>query len=401
MNVIWAKAKDTSIPDMALLRLAYYAYCDHWKAEGLKDPDKMTVDEIAAISPRGPQVAKEILWNYILKRRKFISEGEVLAIERPFAVPLLTRDDGTVEVYYVGRLDKVFRHPQHGIILPEHKTTSWYATDGYFRQEWIDSFSPNSQVDGYLFAGNILYDGKIKGVWVDGALFHKKVFEGIKWLVIDRQFEMIDNWLSETFQWIGKIKRDSEIYAETGTLERAFPKNTGSCGNYGGCPYRDICRFVVDPSKLNEPPHGFKVDPWNPFDVLKLEKLELEPETTQAEPAVELPEGWQEGKTPGTFIIPLDEGVPDRTPGDHGSNLREARLIQVFEDDVNPGTWWGMFSDGSKREVLITEFEMEAEPEEEWWGFDLEPSEWIPPEPVSYANEPAWFNQAGDEVAEE
>jgi hypothetical protein len=277
MNAIWAHAKDTNVPDMALLRMGYQAYCDYWIKSGLKDPDKMSVDEIEAIAPRGPQVAKEVMWNYILQRRKFIAEGEVIDIERPFAIPLIYDDDGRVTVYYVGRLDKVFKHPQHGLILPEHKTTSWYAIKGFFRQEWIDSFSPNSQVDGYLFAGQVLY-GKVNGVWIDGALFHKKVFNGIKWLPIDRMFSMIDQWLIETYYWIGRIKDDTEKFEETGTLAGTFPKNTGSCGNYGGCTYRDVCRFVVDPSRLAEPPAGFKIEAWNPFDVLKLEKLELEPE---------------------------------------------------------------------------------------------------------------------------
>src|SRR5690606_3235101 len=123
-----------------------------------------------------------------------------------------------------------------------------------------------------------------RGVWVDGALFHTKVFNGIRFIPIDRQFSMLENWLDETYYWVGRIKDDTEKFDRQETLEGTFPKNTGSCGNYGGCPYRDICRFVADPSTLKSPPAGFVTRPWNPFDVLKLEKLELEPDVEDVAP---------------------------------------------------------------------------------------------------------------------
>lgn len=274
MNTIWAVAGNKEVSDQQLLRLAYESYVAYWVSQGLPHPDEMSVEQIEAITPRGPFIAKEVLHNYIRLRRDFISQCEILDIERPFAIPLIHEGE-TVALYYVGRLDKVFKHPQYGKLIGEHKTTSWYATKGIFRQEWVESFSPNSQIDGYLFSAHAIY-GEIRGVWIDGALMHKKVFDGIKFIPIDRQFEMIDSWLAETFYWIGKMNDDTKALAETSDLGRSFAKNTGSCGNFGGCPYRDICRFYSDPHRLGAPPDGFKVEEWNPFDVLKLEKLELD-----------------------------------------------------------------------------------------------------------------------------
>src|SRR5690606_17484297 len=95
-----------------------------------------------------------------------------------------------------------------------------------------------------------------------------------------RQFQMIDQWKDEILYWIGRIESDLEAFRTHG-LRRAFPKNTSSCGNYGGCTYRSVCRFYVDPSALTEPPDGFVESKWDPFDVLHIEKLGLEAENAK------------------------------------------------------------------------------------------------------------------------
>jgi hypothetical protein len=88
---------------------------------------------------------------------------------------------------------------------------------------------------------------------------------------------MLDSWLEETQTWIERIENDRKLFSETGKLGRAFPKDTSRCGDYGGCPYRDVCRFYAHPETI-ETPSGFCVDKWNPFDILKVEQLGLKQE---------------------------------------------------------------------------------------------------------------------------
>jgi hypothetical protein len=277
MDVVWGYAQ-TDLSNSEILKLAYEAYVKKWTDEGLKHPDDFTMEEQTALGVRGPFIAKETLYNYITARRPFIQECEILDIERPFAVPFSISSTGE-QNWYIGRLDKSVKHPQHGKLIIEHKTTSWYATQGNFRKEYLDSFSPNSQVDGYAFSAHIIYEG-IKGVWIDISLFHKKIHDAFKFLPIDRQFNMIDDWKDETTFWIERIQsalatlEDNQV----DSLSRSFPKNTGSCSNYGGCTYHDVCRFVRDPRTLTSPPDGFKVERWDPFDVLHIQKLGMKPE---------------------------------------------------------------------------------------------------------------------------
>jgi len=271
MDIVWGHAKD-DISDRELAQKSLQAYVDRWTKEGLPHPRDMTLEQQDQYSPRGPHCAAEVLLNYVMQRRRFIKDGEVLAIERPFIVPLYDDND---KILYIGRLDKVFRSRSEGEIVIEHKTTTqFYKTSG-LRKSYLESFSPNSQVDGYGYAARFLYPG-IRGIWIDISVFNKTVTDQFKFLPVDRQFAMLDGWLNETRNWIERIESERASYATHG-LKRAFPKNTSHCGSYGGCTYRDICKFYTNPDS-SEVPSGFKVDFWNPFDVLHLQQLGLEPE---------------------------------------------------------------------------------------------------------------------------
>lgn len=273
MDTIWGNAHDKSISDRDLAQKALQSYVDRWVKDGMPHPKDMTLEQQDQFAPRGPHYAAEVLLNYVMQRRRFIQDGEILAIERPFIVPIFDDND---QILYVGRLDKVFRSRGEGTLVIEHKTTTqFYKTSG-LRQSYLDSFSPNSQVDGYGYASRFLYEN-VKGVWVDIAVFNKTVSDQFKFLPIDRQFAMLDGWLNEVRIWINKIEAERAAYA-TLKLKGAYPKNTSHCGSYGGCTYRDICKFYADPDSI-EVPTGFKVEKWEPFDVLHLEKLGLEKET--------------------------------------------------------------------------------------------------------------------------
>jgi len=269
MDVVWTMLAAGKQPD-EVLGPSMARFKAKWEEEGLNFTPDLAQQEKYGI--RTPGIAAEMLINYMNERREFIQNIKLLSVEQPFAVDIY--EDGT-EVKYIGRLDKVIKHREYGTIIVEHKSTSAYAKASGFRSDYITSWSPNSQIDGYLHAGHMLY-GKISGIWIDAALVHKTVHNKFRFIPIDRQFEQLDVWLHETRDWIERIENEGARAANSSY--GGYPKNTGSCYQYAGCAYRDICKFIPKPSDHKGGYDGYSVKKWEPFDVLKIEQLGLKPE---------------------------------------------------------------------------------------------------------------------------
>jgi hypothetical protein len=224
----------------------------------------------------------EMVYNYIEERQGFLQSRDfkLLSIEEPFAVPL---DPDRPGLTYVGRLDKKFRY-QGMIYTVEHKTTTLYKKDGFFRSDFVESFSPNSQVDGYLYALHLLHGKKAKAVWIDAALVHGSVHNGFRFIAVDRQFEQLAGWVWETRFWVSMIESQREALGIQNLNQPAppdiadlpylpsFPKNTEQCTMYGTCTYMDLCKMWANPEAWDTPP-GFRVEHWSPFDELDLASI--------------------------------------------------------------------------------------------------------------------------------
>ena len=276
MDVVWPMVNTKGKNPEEILSAAMARWKETWEERGLEfTPSLEKQDQYA---PRTPMIAAEMLINYIDQRWDFIRECELMSVEQPFAVKLY-KDDTPIR--YIGRFDKIVKHPQHGLLIIEHKTTSAYAKASGFRTDYITSWSPNSQIDGYLHACHMLY-GDCKGIWIDAALVHKTVHNKFRFIPIDRQFEQLDQWLHETRDWIGRMEneelRGKTEVSSTEQVYQGYPKNTGSCSMYGGCVYRDLCKFNSSPSSCLDNHAGFEVKHWEPFDILHIEELGLPPE---------------------------------------------------------------------------------------------------------------------------
>jgi len=131
------------------------------------------------------------------------------------------------------------------------------------------SFSPNSQVDGYLYALSMLYPDLRSDVYVDAALVHK-LNEDTKFIHAERQPAMLDMWLWETHQWIGRIEQDKINLMENSESDRymsAFPKNTNSCFDFNTqCAFLELCKARSNPLTWGEAPQGYEVSHWDPLD---------------------------------------------------------------------------------------------------------------------------------------
>lgn len=269
-DIIWQYAKQLSQQDLA--QAAMLKFMEVWEESGY--PSNMTLEQQERLAPRTPGVAGEMFVHYIDARWRMLNECEVIAIEQPFAVPL-PQTDG---FWYVGRLDKVFSWAGQTLV-GEHKSTTAYATIGNFRQDYVDSWYTDSQVKGYEF-GASLYFPKLDGVWVDAALVHKKIHNAFKFIPVSHDFQILEEWVGHAAYWAKQVYDQEQAYKQAGELKPGmFPKNENSCfGKYGPCAFINICRTVTDPTKLDGPPDGFEVSPWDPFSMLELDKIIKETE---------------------------------------------------------------------------------------------------------------------------
>jgi len=265
---------------------AFEAFMHEWHEQELPDPNNFTA--IDSLMPRTPAVAKEMLWNYIEINWDFIAQCELIGVEQSFLVNLDTNDP---HLFYSGRMDKVILNRNTGYIeVVDHKSTMSYAKHGFFRDYFSESFSPNSQVDGYSYAAYLCYGDKYNGdVRIDAALVHKKVHNGFRFFPVKRSASQLDAWRWETLDRIRSIeankgalegqKEDERKGLDHGYMA-SFRKDNGACFDYmRPCIYLDTCKYVPNPH-MEDPPPGFDVKHWSPFDKMDLVKIGLTPDRT-------------------------------------------------------------------------------------------------------------------------
>lgn len=234
-------------------------FTDVWNLSDLKDTDDFD------LFPRSKGRAYEMLIEYLARYRNWIKSIELMAIEKPFIVPLSTEIEKQ-NLFYVGKWDKLYR--EYGkITILDHKTSSSFAST------WLNSWSPNGQVDGYLYAGHMEYGDEFRNVMIDGALVQKSKIDFIK-VPVERQIYMLEMWKWEVIDLIEQIwyyetlLLDIRATAKKSEILRTFPKCTTSCTSYYGmCPYVNLCKFVTNPETIEGEPDGFEHDSWKPFEV--------------------------------------------------------------------------------------------------------------------------------------
>lgn len=257
-----------------IMHTAIAGWTQKWIEEGMPPPKEIDYELQKELSPRTPGVAIEMLVEYIDSRWERIQKDglELVSCEQAFIVPLDPDDDS---LFYIGKMDKVVR--QRGKFRAiEHKTTTAYKKGGGFRNQFLDSFSPNSQVDGYLYALHLTYPGKVGGVWVDAALVHKED-RAFTFIPVERQLPQLDMWLWEVRSWIDDIEANKvhldTVVSSDDKYMAAYRKNTDSCWDFNSaCEFLDLCKMWPNPH--GKPlPNGYEENPWNPLDHLPPVKI--------------------------------------------------------------------------------------------------------------------------------
>lgn len=268
MEVIWAAMTPPAIPPNkeTIVRAAYGAFLDTWLKEGGPPPDEIDYEMEKDYAPRTPTTGLEMIVGYVEHRLANASDFELISVEKGFAVPLDPQDP---TLFYIGKIDKIVK--RRGKVMGiEHKTTTAYSKASKFRSTFVDSFSPNAQVDGYLFALHMMYPGKAGAVWVDAALVHKSD-EGFMFIPVERQLAQLDGWLWETLDWIRRVEADTAAAVAVKASDpymHAFPKNTNSCWDFmSACPYLGPCKMWSNP-KDKPIPAGYTAKRWDPLEHL-------------------------------------------------------------------------------------------------------------------------------------
>lgn len=270
-EIIWPMMVD-KVDKHMIMAVAYEAWLAKWREEGMNYP--LAYEEEKELAPRTPGHAQEMIAAYVDERYDSVANGqiELISCEKAFVVPLDADDD---TLFYVGKIDKVVRQRGRYRAI-EHKTTTAYKKDGPFRSTFVDSFSPNSQVDGYLYALHMTYPGEVSGVWVDAALVHKTE-TGFLFVPVERQMKHLDAWLWGTRYWIDQIEANKKHYEEECSVDdvymAAFPQNTNSCFDFNSaCSYLDLCKMWPNPIGKPVPP-GYEVNKWDPLDHIDAAQL--------------------------------------------------------------------------------------------------------------------------------
>lgn len=272
MDVVW-QAIHGHATDAEAVDLGYEGFCHEWIEQGMPSPLEIGPAEIADLRGRVPGTALEMLYSYVEQRGDFIKRIKLEAVEKPFVVPL---DPVDPYLWYIGRIDKVIQ--KDGDILGiEHKTTSAYSTIGGFRQSFLDSFSPNNQIDGYMFALRMLYGKRATAIWVDAVLVHKTEHHHTRIVPVERFGSYLDSWLWEVHSWIDQIEANQAAmeHQDDGYMS-AWPMNTNSCWDFNmPCPYLDVCKARSDPHNMEKPPIGMIEKPWSPLEHVGLDEQEI------------------------------------------------------------------------------------------------------------------------------
>lgn len=125
-----------------------------------------------------------------------------------------------------GHLDRLGDYNGQTYVLDRKTTKSTIS------QNWFNDFTPHNQFSLYCFAAKVIYRHEVKGLIVDGAQIAVG-FSRFERAIIPRTETQLEEWWQE----LGMTLKLAEYYAHAGH----WPMNDTACGNYGGCPFREVC----------------------------------------------------------------------------------------------------------------------------------------------------------------
>lgn len=175
------------------------------------------------------------------------------AVERSFIVEL--NDD----IVYSGHIDRIVAYDDH-VFVQDQKTTGSTVSTNYFQKYDLDI-----QMSGYTYASRIALAPNVKGVMIDAAQIavgFSRFQRGFTY----RTEAQLNEWFSVSLNTINLAREVTKRWRDTDNIDWFVPNFT-ACGNYGGCPFAEICS---KPPSLRKQfltsNYSRRHHPWNPLE---------------------------------------------------------------------------------------------------------------------------------------
>ena len=171
------------------------------------------------------------------------------------AVELSFRFDIGRDLMLSGHLDQIVFFGDDIYVL-DHKTTSSTVT-GASKRYYFAGFKPDNQMSLYSLGASVVFGAPVRGVLIDAA----QVATGFTAFARDMTHRS-EPELQEFLHGVYSYREQLEGYCRTGF----YPMNETSCGNYGGCAFRDICSKSPLVRERFLRTEFTQEKPWNPLE---------------------------------------------------------------------------------------------------------------------------------------
>ena len=128
-----------------------------------------------------------------------------------------------------GHLDRVAKINGKAWIVDRKTTKSTISSDFFAK------FTPDNQFTIYTLSAFVVYNMPVEGIICDGAQI-AVTFSRFERQPVPRHKSQIEEWYQELGQWL--------LLAESYARQGHWPMNDKSCGNYGGCQFREVCSMA-------------------------------------------------------------------------------------------------------------------------------------------------------------
>ena len=166
------------------------------------------------------------------------------AVEYSFALDL------SDEFLYCGHIDRMVKYSDDNYVQ-DQKTSGAVISAKYFAD-----FSPDIQMSGYTWAGQIIFNIPVAGVVIDAAQIAVG-FTRFSRGMVHRSAPVLEEFRHEALHWIKQARQNH--------AEGYYPMNRKSCGNYGGCEFRSICSSLPVHREALLSAGFVKRDRWDPL----------------------------------------------------------------------------------------------------------------------------------------
>lgn len=126
-----------------------------------------------------------------------------------------------------GHIDRLVEDAGGEVFVLDRKTSKNTISADTFKH-----YSPDNQMGLYDFSAPIVWNVPVQGVIIDAAQIAVTFSRFLRGTIRKKQSQR-DEWYRDALFYLQLAAKFAE--------QEYWPMNDKSCGNYGGCPFREIC----------------------------------------------------------------------------------------------------------------------------------------------------------------